>query len=75
MKFNIVVFTIAFLNTVFLFSQCILADKVNKILYRSDDLVKFSRKLVQFVPSFITFHPRESKYAMAYDSSSEMVCL
>lgn len=71
----IVVFTIAFLNTVFSFSQCILTDKVNKVLYRSTDLANFTRKKVQFVPSFITFHPRDRNYAMAYDSSSEKVCL
>ena len=65
----------AFLNTVFFFSQCILADKVNKILYRSTDLAQFSRMPVQFVPSFITFHPRDRRYTMAYDSSSEKVCL
>ena len=59
------------LNASFISHQCILADKLNKVLYRSEDLETFASITVPFVPSFITFHPSDAQYVMAYDSSAE----
>lgn len=46
---------------------------MNKVLFRSEDLQNFSLISVPFEPSFITFHPSDAHYAMAYDRTTESV--
>ncbi|KAJ7373832.1 Sortilin- receptor [Desmophyllum pertusum] len=54
---------------------CILADKVNKVLYRTEDLVTFAPIKVTWVPSYITFHPWDERFVMGYDSQAEKLYL
>ncbi|XP_068747816.1 uncharacterized protein [Montipora capricornis] len=50
---------------------CILADKKNKVIYHTEDLDNFHLKRVDFVPSYFAFHPRNARFAMAYDNANE----
>ncbi|KAL9980873.1 hypothetical protein ACROYT_G009512 [Oculina patagonica] len=50
---------------------CILADKVNKILYRTEDLVNFLPSKIIWQPSYLTFHPSDRRFVMGYDAPAE----
>ena len=56
-----------------IFQQCMLTDVLNKTIFRSEDLETFNQKEVSFVPSYISFHPSDERYALAYDKYNETV--
>lgn len=56
-----------------IFQQCILTDVLNKIIFRSEDLETFNSREVPFVPSYISFHPFNATFALAYDKYNETV--
>lgn len=53
--------------------QCIFSDIKNPKIYHTEDLVNVTAISVNFVPSYISFHPSSARFVMAYDNTVEKV--